>query len=308
MVVPEPYIYSTVYIQNHSTGQAGTAFLVSRRVGKESRKVFLVSNKHVLLPAPLKNIPEEPKEAKATILINKLEQEKIRAINMQILLRDEGGVSYVKGHPNANVDVAAIDVTKYISKERELIPEYKLGFIEENRFATREMMKQSFLSLGDRLLVLGYPLNLIEGGTSIPVGRDGIIASRPDLDFKGLPIILIDSTIVRGSSGSPVFTTILPYRWKTQTEIEQLKISQSFLLGVASHTVSDWEMEIKKTVVFGQPPQTVSVLAGANFGIVFRAETISETLDEFGQKLWKAETAETVSAPMPAEDQKSSKD
>ena len=67
----------------------------------------------------------------------------------------------------------------------------------------------------------------------------------------------------------------------------------------------DWEMEIKKTRVFGQPPETVSVLTVANLGIIFRAETISETLDEFGYKLWEDKVEDSASATVPVESTKS---
>lgn len=192
------------------------------------------------------------------------------------------------GHPNKEVDVAALDITAYISENRELKPELELGFIPEDRFATKEILKQQFVSIGDRVVVLGYPLNLVEGGHCIPIARDGVIASQPDLDFRGLPVILIDSTMVRGSSGSPVFLPILPYKVISEKEINTFELTQSSLLGVVSRLVPDWQMEIKKTISFGKPAETVSVIDVANMGIIFRAETIRETIDQFGIPGWEA--------------------
>jgi len=286
-VIPSQWVYSTVYISNLSTGKAGTGFLVSRKVQEKLKRVFLVSNKHVLMPRPLKNEPDEEKEARAKIILNRTENDQLKAFVIEVTLRDADGKEFCVGHPNKDVDVAALQFGKYIADNRKLKPGLKLGFIKETRLATRDILTQRFASIGDRVVVLGYPLNMVEGGHCIPIARDGVIASEPELDFKGLPIILVDSTMVRGSSGSPVFLPILPYKFTTEDKINPLALTQASLLGVVSQTIPDWEMQIRKTITFGKEPQTVSVIDVANMGIIFRAETIRETIDQFGIPSWK---------------------
>lgn len=287
MNIPEPWVFSTVYISNLSTGKAGTGCLVSRRIGENSNKVFLVSNRHVLAPKALEGAEGENKEAQAKIFLNRLEGNEIKLHEIDIILRDKNGKEYWKSHPNNDIDVAAVDITSYISKDRALRPELKIGFITEDKFATKEKLEEEFVSVGDRVIVLGYPLNLVEGGHCVPIARDGVIASIPTYDFKGARVILIDSTMVRGSSGSPVFLPVLPYKWDSKTNMNLLSLTQAKFLGIVSGLVPDWSLEIKKTISFGQEPQTVSVVDIANLGIVFKAETIKEAIDEFGVKAWE---------------------
>jgi hypothetical protein len=270
-----------VYIANLSTNKAGTGFLVSRQIEEKSQKIFLISNKHVLTPRPLKNEPGENKEAKAKVKLNRTREGKLELFEIEVILREASGKELFIGHPNKEIDVAALDFTTYISENRQLKPDLKLGFIPEDRLATKEILRQQFVSIGDRVVVLGYPLNLVEGGHCIPIARDGVIATAPELDFKDLPIILIDSTMVRGSSGSPVFLPVLPYKFTSAKDIDQLQVTQASVLGVVSKLVPDWEMEIKKTITYGGEPESVSVITVANMGVIFRAETIKETIDQF---------------------------
>ncbi len=287
MSIPEPWVFSTVYISNFSTNKAGTGFLVYRRISEDSGKVFLVSNKHVLIPKALQGNAGENKEAKAKILLNRTEGETLRISEIEIILRDKDGTEYWRGHPDERVDVAGIDFTFYISEKRVIKPELKVSFITEDRLITKEKLEADFVSVGDHVIILGYPLNLVEGGHCIPVARDGTVATHPKYNFRGLPIILIDSTMVRGSSGSPVFLPTLPYIWTSSTNMQIGKVRQAGVIGIVSRLVPDWEMEIRKTITFGLEPETVSVVDIANLGIIFRAETIIETIDQLGYPVWE---------------------
>jgi hypothetical protein len=283
--IPLPYVYSTIYIQNPSTKKAGTGFLVSRQIAKDSYKVFLVSNKHVLIPKPLTQ-QDSNKEAKAVVFLNKEENGEIKIQIINIILRDKDGTDLWKGHTNPDIDVACIDLTSYISENRTVITGLKIGFISEDRFATKEVLEKYFISIGDQIISLGYPLNLVEGGHSIPIARGGTISSWPTRNFRNLPLILIDSTMIRGSSGSPVFLPELPYTYSSETEISLATIRQAYLLGIQGELIIDWQLIVQKTISFGQQPQEIDVIDSANFGIIYKAETISETIDMFGKPLW----------------------
>lgn len=208
--IPMPWVYSTVFINNESNESAGTGFLVSRQIDKDSYKVFLVSNKHILKPKPIER-DDQNREAKAKVFLNSDEDGKIKVTIIDITLRDKDGKDAWKGHAHPDIDVACLDFTPYISENRKVITGLKIGFIAEDRFATKEILEKYFVSIGDQVIGLGYPLNLIEGKHSIPIARGGIISSWPTKYFKNLPIILIDSTMIRGSSGSPIFLPELPY-------------------------------------------------------------------------------------------------
>jgi len=279
-VVPENFVYSTVSISNLSTGKSGTGFLVARKISKDSKIIFLISNKHVLLPKKVERESADDLKAEAIVIVNKVINNEISSEKIKVELRDSSGKDYCKGHPNEEIDVAAINFTKYITENHQLRLGLKVEFIPEEKFATKRVLKEQYVSIGDRIIVLGYPLNLVEGGHCIPIARGGIISSEPGLNFKGLPMILIDSKMIRGSSGSPVFLTFKPYRFVSKYTISTTEITESTLLGIVSGMVPDWRIIIEKTITFRKPTY-IEITNPADMGVVFRVETIIETIDQW---------------------------
>lgn len=283
--IDDEWIFSVAFIVNQSTDRTGTGFFVFRTTAAEKGKLFLVSNKHVLLPKPVSS-DKIPKLATALIHITKENSGVLSMTNFPIILRRKDGRSLCVSHPRDDVDVAAIEVTPYVVKDETIRGGYKVGYIHESRFATKKSITETSLTLGDRVVILGYPLNMVEGSTAVAVARGGTIATPPDRDYRSSPVFLIDCSTIRGSSGSPVFVPVRPYKVDRQPD-GKVKLSGirgyvPELLGIVSATVSDWELILKKTVTFGAEPQTVSVIDTANFGIVFRADTITEALDATG--------------------------
>jgi Trypsin-like peptidase domain len=85
----------------------------------------------------------------------------------------------------------------------------------------------------DRLFVLGFPKGL-KSTPFMPIWKSGLIASEPDVDQEGKPIVWLDIEAFPGMSGSPVYliTDKLLYkdgssRWMLDTK--------SFFIGVFSH-------------------------------------------------------------------------
>ena len=174
------FLYSTAFIKNKSTGGAGTGFLVLRKISKNRSAIYLVSNKHVVSPRAI-----DPKQknhiAKAEIDINTSVRRKIQKTTFTIVLRDSNGNLFVKDHPNPQVDVAAIYISREINKLTGTV-----FAIPEKRFATKEFISKNFVSPGDRSLLIGYPLSLVERGHVTPVVRNAIIATKPNQEFRGL--------------------------------------------------------------------------------------------------------------------------
>ena len=94
--------------------------------------------------------------------------------------------------------------------------------------------------------------------------------------------------MIRGSSGSPVFLPELPFTYSTETNISIGVIRQAYLLGIVGQLIPDWRMILQKTIVYEEPikVQEIDVIDTANFGKIYKAETISETIDMFGKSRW----------------------
>lgn len=283
--IDDDWIFSVAYIGNESTGGGGTGFFVSREFETNRNRIFLVSNRHVLAP---KALPpgDTNRIAKAKLVITREEKGQLSTGTLDIMLRESDGTLRVATHPNTNVDIAVLDVTDLVVQGGGIRKEYKVVIVREDRFASMQTITNTHVAIGQQIVFLGYPLNLIEGKSAIAVARGGFIATPVDRDFRSRPVFLVDSATIRGSSGSPVFLPLRSYKLERQPDGNRhFDSSHGYtpcLLGIIAETVPDWELVVKRTDTFGLEPSAVSVVATANFGIVFRADAISETLDATG--------------------------
>lgn len=284
----DQFLYSTVFIKNQSAGKTGTGFLVQRKISETKIAIYLFSNKHVLAAPPIDPM-QKNLLARAEIHINRSMSSKVQKDILRVALRNNRGQTFVKVHPNKNVDVAAINVSNAIKG-----PPRSLHAIPEERFATREFIDANFVSVGDQALIVGYPLNLVEQGHVIPIVRNGIIATHPNRSFQNLPLFLVDATVLRGSSGSPVILPVRPYVWTEENKVSIGKIQQNHLLGIAQGHINDWQMVIRRTVALGRA-QEFTVVDNSQLGLVFPADRLVEVMDLFPLKKWTGE--ETKEAP-----------
>ncbi len=290
--IDDEWLFSTAFIARPvGPGKmaTGTGFFVFRQVVTNLGKVFLISNKHVLGPQPAESLTTN-KEVSATIFITFETNRELAITNFRLPLRDKDGREFWTGHPATNVDVAVIDVTPYVSLAGAMRPGYRVGYIKEDRFATSDSIARTSLTIGDPIVMLGYPLNALEGKSTTPIARGGTIATPPERNFRSEPIFLIDCSTIRGSSGSPVFVPVRPYRVTKKdgkTTLDGVRGELPELLGVVSGLFSDWEIVVRQTTTLGQPPQELFLVDGANLGIVFRADTISEAIDATGAGRFK---------------------
>jgi len=65
--------------------------------------------------------------------------------------------------------------------------------------ADTDMLASPALSVS----IIGFPFGMASDG-AFPIWKTGHIASDPDLNYKGLPVFLIDATTRSGMSGAPV--------------------------------------------------------------------------------------------------------
>jgi hypothetical protein len=84
-----------------------------------------------------------------------------------------------------------------------------------------------YVSIGNDLIVVGYPLGLYDSKHNTPIIRSATIASVYPLPFEGEDYFLIDSRLHNGTSGSPVI----------------LK-PQEYLIGIHSSQLEDTNLNI----------------------------------------------------------------
>ena len=274
--IAKNWIYSTILIENEWKS-IGTGFLVYREINDSGGLTFLCTNKHVLNED--KMLRDKANKIILHLNIQKADGQ-IVGKAFEYDLKNKNGEKRWKEHPDQDVDVLVIDVTDLMITEPEILKRFAIY----NDFADSKTISDNQVTIGDEVMILGYPLGFKQGDTNFPIVRQGIIASQIGQKFindipdgRGNIIrkiyrgFLIDGGIIPGSSGSPVvlkpgFHLIAGGGKHTPV------IAPPILLGIISET----RFAPIKT-------NTGIVLSYANLGIAFDVQTIKETVELFFQ-------------------------
>jgi hypothetical protein len=83
------------------------------------------------------------------------------------------------------------------------LPLTQLNDVEIYPYDPQNTGPQIQVGPADAVSVIGFPFGITAGG-AFGVWATGFLASEPDVDFNGLPIVLVDCRSRQGQSGSPV--------------------------------------------------------------------------------------------------------
>ena len=255
----EEHIFlNTVLIINLTDGEAGTGFLVAKKVSDEKTKILLISNKHVFWGKKDKDTLGIQKKLRFTLHIKTATGEftpgSTKTFDLD-LTREQNGYF---DHPDATVDVGCLNVSSLWNSDA-----IHASALDLDTKLCNYQYDQ--INSGQSIYFIGYPSGFYDRKHSLPILRTGIIASIPKLDFDGRPCILVDAPVFGGSSGSPVFV---------------IHNGQYQLLGIISEAI------YKKLdfLSFGAPSNTNTEPGVViNLGIVFKIETIKEVVSLAGK-------------------------
>ena len=253
----------TALIENAWADNA-TGFFVRRT--DDDERIFLVTNKHAILPGS--DLPPEV----VTVSLTDAPGGRTSIIRASVPLEGTGAAEW-RGHPDGDVDVAAIDVTRL----RNSYPTAIMAFIPYSSFIPSSRLEAEDVHVIDDVLIVGYPMGrLIHRDSAFPIFRAGIIASdigeplQDELDgrTRTLRAFLVDGGVIPGSSGSPVVQRKTYVSGEKPMRVEDYP--RSGLLGIVAETQ--------------YAPVRTGVFSGSGYaglGLVFSAETILETVDLF---------------------------
>lgn len=276
MVSPVSYtwVLGTVLIDN-GWGEKGTGFWMRRSLDDQYSRAFLVTNKHVLYPGST----DRNSVSEVEIHLNVKRKSEVVGEIVPYTLTGSNGESFVREHPDDNVDVLAIDVTNlFLSRSDIYFKAADYDLIPRAAAVPGEY----WITEGDEVFVVGYPSGLRQGGTNYPLVRQGILATRfaepliEDVDDgKGNMVqkhtrgFLIDGATIPGSSGSPVVLK----QTLAQTLGKDVQVgtnTQPLLLGILAET----RFAPVKT-------KTDDIPSFAGLGMALDASTIRETIEMF---------------------------
>jgi len=170
---------------------SATGFVVEK-----ANKRYLITNRHVVLMCTLDSNPGNIGgwicANKLTILHNRLNHlgQWVRVVED---LYDEKNSKRWLEHPTlgASADLVALPLQK----------------AEDVQFYPLDMeLRRADIAVGpaDPVSIVGFPFGLAQDG-GLPVWKTGTVASDLDINFRGKPIFLVDTTSRPGMSGAPVY-------------------------------------------------------------------------------------------------------
>lgn len=272
-ILTRGWLYATVPIDNPE-GESGTGFLISRWIGPDKGRIYLVTNKHVI---------SRDSAHRATVphivchFNSKSEDGTSGTLFGEIALRNPDGSKRFREHPDADTDVFAIDVTHIIN----LNPGLDKRWVGYDLFGDEAKRKELDITVGEDIVTIGYPLGLRQGDSNFPLVRQGLIATKigslmkdkvqlpsGQMRDRTLRAFLIDGATVPGSSGSPVI--LKPAIGRIQGESVMMTTAPPVLLGIVAETRYA-PIQVGRAVIPGF----------AGLGLAFEVETIRETIELF---------------------------
>lgn len=258
MNIFEQLMYTTikmVVITKTGITSIGTGFFVERNLSDGKKKIYLVTNRHVI---------EDASELSLDFCTTFDKRPVIGGIH-RINLSEVSG-SYVV-HPDDNIDIAVLECTGLFVQFPET---FYFKAVNMDLFAT---FSEPELNVAQSIYFIGYPSAIYDTKNNLPIVRTGIIASNPKLDYEGDKKFIIDAQVFPGSSGSPVYIDLTFENIKNgQIVLDENRNIK--LLGIVAQTMirNNELIPLTNNVHLG----TQEVLG---LGIVFKATAIKELID-----------------------------
>lgn len=188
-------------------------------------KLYFITNRHVIIQEESSYFPDGV-QLKLHINPQDIRQNKV----LKLPLYDHANKPLWLEHPVGakEIDVVALPMDSELVKSRFFVRALSI---------TDQIPENIEISIGEDVLVLGYPLGFHDTLHNLPIIRNATIASVYPVPFEGNPIILIDSRLHRGTSGSPVLTKPTQMVRRADGSTSLITKPVSFLLGVHSAAV-----------------------------------------------------------------------
>lgn len=264
----ENLLFTTVRVQtNGPRGQGtGTSFIFLDQ-SRDQPLLFLVTNKHVV------------QDADRGTLVFTQAQKNLPLIGQPRTVTVDGFNNHWHGHPRPEIDVTIMPLDQLLARFESMGSSVYFKAISSEMIPTDD--NNSDLDAIEEVLFIGYPNGILDEVNLSPITRRGITATPIHLDYQGEPTFLMDASVFPGSSGSPVLiSNTLPY--VTRNGTMTLGNPRRHLLGIVAKVMIRQEhgqVHFAPIPTSIQPTYTTTQMI--DLGVVFKASTIMETIDDF---------------------------
>ena len=192
-------VYATVRLEcsNQKVISRGTAFFMQHNFN-ETNITALITNKHVVCEDEQKTIIFK----NAKFILSYIDNNTKTDVNtLEIVVNDLD--KRVVFHDDKNVDLCFIFVNDIIHEKLKNKPNTSYTVINTDLIIKEQDVAN--LNPIEDIIMIGYPIGLIDEVNNKPIVRKGITATSYNLDYNGKKEFLIDAACYHGSSGSPIF-------------------------------------------------------------------------------------------------------
>ncbi|MES2936078.1 MAG: serine protease [Pseudomonadota bacterium] len=185
----EPLFLSTTRLSTFIGGRlltAATAFFFER-----DERLYAVTSRHVLHDEPSAHFPD-----RVELVLHVDAENLTRTEVLSMPLYQDGKAVWHQGVDSfGEVDVAVLEIDRGAISPHTVLHPFRPEHVQRS---------YDGVDVGERLLVVGFPLGFYDTLHRLPVVRHAIIASSFGVRFQGEGYFLTDGRMHRGSSGAPV--------------------------------------------------------------------------------------------------------
>jgi hypothetical protein len=257
-------LFSTVRIEAQLVDDksVGTGFAVIYQ-HKEKQYPFIVTNKHVI-----------QKSTDASFFFTRADG-KTPIIGSRFTIFMDNIEKNWYFNPDEDVDIAITPLAPILEKIDKLDEKIFFQSIPLSLIPTKEQ-EEDFSAL-EEIIFIGYPSGIYDTRNLLPIIRKGTSATPISIDYEGKPAFLIDASVFKGSSGSPVFI----YNEGAYTTNKGLCIgTRIHLLGILSSVLI---LNEKKAIDFDEIPSSqtsfIKTEQMLDLGCVIKSSKINETIE-----------------------------
>lgn len=185
----------------------------------QDSQIYFITNRHVVVDEGEWFYPDA-----LQLLLHSEPFDLTKNAQFKILLyKNDEPKWFIHPEKGKGIDVVALPVT---------VPED--FFIKP--FSDKDLIgSETYIPIGEDLLVIGYPLGIYDTFHNTPIIRRASIASKYLLPYGGKPYFLIDSRLHEGTSGSPVLSKPIDFSQYPLVVTSDSEIqTKKYLIGIHS--------------------------------------------------------------------------
>mmetsp|Transcript_32777 Transcript_32777/g.104432 ORF Transcript_32777/g.104432 Transcript_32777/m.104432 type:complete len:278 (+) Transcript_32777:2389-3222(+) len=189
--------------KNSDANSIGTGFAYQVMDQNGMSTAFVITNKHVVKNMDYVELTFSSAPDVNKVAANAQPDKRVESTHhIDLFENHKLECSSIVNHPNPDVDLCAINTTLIMK-----------GIIEKSQLRLK-ILDRSWLcdenekaNLKDiqKICMVGYPQGIFDEHNNTPISRVAYTATHPLASYKGKTDFLIDTFVIGGSSGSPVF-------------------------------------------------------------------------------------------------------